>query len=83
MELRVTRAAAKAIARSNERELILRKIAQLADQPESLEANIVRLRAREDFRLRVQNWRIIFRIEDDTVLIKAVLPRGSAYEEKS
>jgi mRNA interferase RelE/StbE len=81
VEVRLTRAAAKAISRSDKRKLIRKKIAQLADDPESLKANVSRLQGREDFRLRVQNWRVIFRIERDTVLVKAVLPRGSAYEE--
>ncbi len=83
MKLRLTRAAAKGIARSNKRDLIRRKIEQLADNPESLEANIIRLHGRKDFRLRVQDWRVVFRIDDDMVLIKAVLPRGTVYEERS
>ncbi len=82
MELRFTRAAAKAMARSDKRKLIRQKIEQLADDPESVKVNVTRLQGREDFRLRVQNWRIIFRIEDDAILVKAVLPRGSVYEEK-
>ncbi len=83
MELRFTKAAAREIARSNKQELIRQKIAQLTDEPATLKANIIRLQNREDFRLRVQDWRIIFRIENDIVLIKNVLPRGAAYEERS
>ena len=32
------------------------------------------------YRLRVGNYRIIYTISDSTIIIKAILPRGSAYK---
>ena len=67
--------------RCDKRKLVREKIEKLADDPFSLSANVRRLTGREDYRLRVQNWRIIFRIEGGVLLIDQVLPRGSAYED--
>ncbi len=33
-----------------------------------------------DYRLRVGNLRVIFAIDDDTITIKSVLPRGQVYK---
>lgn len=55
----------------------------MAAQPQSLSGNVVRLRGRSDFRLRVQDWRIIFRIEGDILLIDEIEPRGSIYEDRT
>ncbi len=60
--------------------LIRRKIGELADEPLSQSANVKRLQGRSDYRLRVQNWRVIFRIEDDILWIDDIRPRGSAYK---
>ena len=32
------------------------------------------------FRLRVGDWRIIYTVEDNTVLVGYILPRGDAYK---
>lgn len=69
--------------RSNKRQLIREKIGQLAREPLSLSVDIKRLEGRSDYRLRVQDWRVIFRIEDDILWIDDIAPRGSAYEERS
>ena len=68
--------------RSNKRVLLTRKIGELAADPTTLQANVVRLQGRSDFRLRVQDWRIIFRIENETLFIDEIGPRGSVYEDK-
>lgn len=34
----------------------------------------------EDYRLRVGDLRVLFSIEDDTIVVKDVLPRGQAYK---
>ena len=67
--------------RSNKRALLTRKIRELAADPNALRANVIRLQGRADFRLRVQDWRIIFRIENETLFIVEIEPRGSAYED--
>ena len=33
-----------------------------------------------DYRLRVGNIRVIFSIEDETIIIKCILPRGQVYK---
>lgn len=43
--------------------------------------DIIKLKGRENqFRLRVGDWRIIFRLSDDAIDIIAILPRGQAYK---
>lgn len=83
MEIRFSKAAMRALLRSNKRKLIRQKIAELADDPLSLSPNVNRLQGRPEYRLRVQDWRIIFRIEDDTLWIEDIAPRGSAYEVRT
>jgi mRNA interferase RelE/StbE len=83
MEVRFSRTAARAILRSNKRSLIREKIAELAREPLALAANVKRLKGRPEYRLRVQDWRVIFRIEDDVLWIDDVAPRARAYEERS
>lgn len=77
----MSKAAAFAIARSNKRVLIRRKIGELAADPVALSGNISRLQGRAQSRLRVQDRRVIFRIEDGIVWIDEVGPRGRIYEE--
>ena len=83
METRFSKTAARALMRSNKRRLIREKIAELAGNPLSLSANIVKLQGRPEYRLRVQDWRIIFRIEDSVLWIDDIAPRGSANEVKA
>jgi mRNA interferase RelE/StbE len=70
----------RALLRSNKRALIRQKIDELAADPLSLSANVKRLHGRPEYRLRVQDWRIIFRIEDSILWVDDIAPRGSVYE---
>lgn len=81
MEIRYSNEAAKALRKCDKRTLIKEKIELLARDPLTLKANVKRLKGRDDYRLRVQNWRILFRIEDDILHVDDVTPRGSAYED--
>jgi mRNA interferase RelE/StbE len=55
------------------------KIEQYAADPSGLAGNVVKLQAREGYRLRVGDYRVIFD-DDGTVLdILGVGPRGSIY----
>ena len=83
MEIKLSKAAGRALLKSNKRALISRKIAELASDPATLSANVTRLQGRSDFRLRVQDWRVVFRIEGDTLYIDEIEPRGSIYEDRS
>jgi mRNA interferase RelE/StbE len=81
MEVRFAKTALKAILRSNKAKLIREKIDLLADDPTSWSTNVIKLQGRSEFRLRVQDWRIIFRIEDGILWVDDVGPRGSVYED--
>jgi mRNA interferase RelE/StbE len=69
----------KSLLRSDKRDLLRQKIDELAKEPLALSANVKKLQGRPEYRLRVQDWRIIFRIEDDILWIDNVAPRGSIY----
>jgi mRNA interferase RelE/StbE len=69
----------RALVRSDRRELLRRKIDELAAEPLALAPNIKKLQGRPEYRLRVQDWRIIFRIEDGILWIDDIGPRGSVY----
>ncbi|OQW73631.1 MAG: addiction module toxin RelE [Proteobacteria bacterium ST_bin14] len=81
MEIVYSKAARQALLRSNKRKLLLEKIEQLANQPESLANNITQLQGREEWRLRVQDWRVIFLRQGDSLLIRDIAPRASIYED--
>ncbi|MET0370465.1 MAG: type II toxin-antitoxin system RelE/ParE family toxin [Sphingobium sp.] len=80
MDIRFSKTAMKALLRATKRLLIRQKIDELANDPESLAADVKRLQGRPEYRLRVQDWRVIFRVEEDILWIDDIAPRGSAYE---
>ena len=49
----------------NVRELIRSKIETVASNPLRRHANVSRLQGRPEYRLRVQDWRVIYRLVDD------------------
>ena len=51
----------------------------IEDDPFAPKANVIRLQGREEYRLRVQDWRVIFRVEDDVLWIDDIAPRGSIH----
>jgi mRNA interferase RelE/StbE len=79
VEIRFSGSALRALLRSNKRTLIREKIDELAEDPLTLAANVKKLQGRSEYRLRVQDWRVIFRIEDDVLWIDDIGPRGSVY----
>ncbi len=83
MEVRLTKSALRSLVRSNKRALIRQKIDELANDPLSMSPNIKRLQGRPHYRLRIQDWRVVFQIEGDILHIVEVEPRGSIYEERS
>lgn len=82
LEIRYSVESLRTLRRLNKRDLIRRKIEEFAADPESLQANVKRLEGRPESRLRIQDWRVIFRIEGSILWIDKVLPRASAYEVK-
>jgi mRNA interferase RelE/StbE len=83
MQIRYSKSAMRALLKSSKRNLIRQKILELAAEPVTHSANVKRLQGRSEYRLRVQDWRVIFRIEDDIIWVDDIAPRGSAYEVKS
>jgi Helix-turn-helix domain len=57
------------LLRSDKRELIREKIGELALDPSGLTANVKKLKGRAEHRLRVQDWRVIFRFADEVLWI--------------
>lgn len=80
MEIRYSKAARKALLRSDKRAILSEKIELLAVDPNALQSNITQLRGRPEWRLRVQDWRIIFLRDEDGLLIRDIAPRGRVYE---
>ena len=79
MEIRFSKTALKALRKSGKAELILAKIEELTANPGEGCKNVSRLVGRPESRLRVQDWRVIFRVEDGEMLIDDIGPRGSVY----
>jgi mRNA interferase RelE/StbE len=80
MDVRFSKSAMKSLLRSDKRTLIRTKISELAAEPLSQSANVKKLQGRSEYRLRIQNWRVIFRIESDILWVDDIAPRSSAYE---
>ncbi len=79
MEIYYSLSAQRALRRSDKRVVIRQKIEQLATDPASLAANVKKLQGRDESRLRVQDWRVIFRIEGEVLQVDDIGPRGSIY----
>jgi mRNA interferase RelE/StbE len=82
--IEITAAAARALARMprNTARLIRSKIDLLAADPHAPNNNVKRLKGSADYRLRVGDWRVIYEVQDNRLVIVVVriAPRGSAYD---
>lgn len=76
-----TRPAARALSRMPAKieALIRGKLALLAQEPEALANNVKALKGIDGFRLRVGDWRVLFTVEADRIIVHEVGPRGSIY----
>lgn len=77
-----TRAAARSLSRMPKptEDLIRQKLGLYAQDPASLANNVKALRGAGDrYRLRVGDWRAVFTIEADRIIVHAVGPRSSIY----
>lgn len=83
MRVQISRDAGRQLRRSNKRLLLLQKIEELAADPSGFAANVIRLKGSFGSRLRVQDWRILYRVEDGVLFIDEIEPRGSAYEDRT
>ena len=79
--MRYSKAALKALFRSNKRRLIERKINELSESALGDNVNVIKLVGRPEYRLRVQDWRVIFCVDGSILAVEQIGPRGSIYEE--
>jgi len=81
--IELTRQAARAIESmpANMRALLIEKVRLLARAPHAPGNNASKLRGRDEFRLRVQDWRVIYRLFDDrmVLLVVKIGVRGDVY----
>jgi mRNA interferase RelE/StbE len=78
-----TKAFGKALAKLpvNWQKRIVAKIREVAADPYAPNNNLTKLQGREGYRLRVGDWRVIYELHDDrlVMLILEVGPRGGIY----
>ena len=60
---------------------IVAKVRDVAAQPYAPNNNLTKLQDRDGYRLRVGDWRVIYELEDDrlVMLVLEVGPRGGIY----
>ena len=66
---------------SNVAKTVVGKINQLAENPYAPNNNITQLTGESGYRLRVGDWRVLYEIDDDTLVIEIIKigPRGGVY----
>jgi mRNA interferase RelE/StbE len=52
-------------------------LSKLGNEPP--QGDIKKLKGRADYRLRVGSYRVIYRIEPETIIVSKIAPRGQAY----
>lgn len=81
MRVEYTDKATKELRRIGPRAVLVDgKVNQYAANPASLKNNVKALKGSDTYRLRVGDYRVIFEIENDTVVVLAVRKRGEAYD---
>ena len=60
-------------------ETVRARIAALALDPYAPNNNATKLQGREGYRLRVGDWRVLYELEKDRLIVLDVRPRGGAY----
>lgn len=76
-----TASAARALVRhANRAKLIKAKIAQYAENPAAQARNVKALVGVDAIRLRVQDFRVLFRETADTITVLDIGPRGGIYD---
>jgi mRNA interferase RelE/StbE len=59
---------------------IQKKINALAADPFAPNNNVKRLQGRLGYRLRVGDWRVLYELDDNRILVLDIKPRGGAYQ---
>ena len=65
---------------ANTAQRIRAKIEQYAADPASLANNVKRLRGGKEMRLRIGDWRVVFREDGVVLTVIRIAPRGEAYD---
>ena len=60
---------------------IREKLEDIADNPYAEHPNAKKLQGREGYRLRIGDWRVIYEIQNEqlVILVLRIAPRGEAY----
>jgi mRNA interferase RelE/StbE len=78
-----TKPFSKALAKlpANWQKRIFEKIREVAVSPYAPNNNLTKLQGRDGYRLRVGDWRVIYELQDDrlVMLVLEVGPRGGIY----
>lgn len=76
-----TKRALRALRRmpANTARLIRDKIALYAQDPAALANNVIRLTGRDELRLRVGDWRVLFLETETEITVLDIGPRGSIF----
>ena len=64
---------------TNDARRIRARIADYAAEPDARAHQVMKLKGREGFRLRVGNWRALFDVNGDALEILEIRSRGSVY----
>ena len=61
---------------------VVRKIDQLAESPYAPNKNVARLKGERGYRLRVGDWRVLYEIRDNNLVVEIIKigPRGGVYQ---
>ncbi len=81
-KIEYTRSALRSLRKMprNTAKTIEKKIAMLAGDPYAPNNNASKLQGREGYRLRVGDWRVLYDLEGDRIVVLDVKPRGGAYQ---
>ncbi len=82
LQLSYARSALKELMRigASERAKIVAKVEQYGRDPQSLANQVIALKGREGFRLRVGDHRVIFAVKDGQMIVLRVGHRRDVYE---
>lgn len=83
LEIGYRKQAAKALAAMPAKRAasIVAKIESLARDPRRRDLDVKALHGQPGFRLRVGDFRVIYKIESDRIVVDWIGPRGGAYKE--